>query len=76
MSTDDVCEVVVTSDSAEWLVGFTRRLVDDRLAAGGHNVTAIRSIYRWAGSVHDVQEARVAYTGSRSGRSCKGERWP
>jgi periplasmic divalent cation tolerance protein len=66
MSDDDVCEVVVTSDSAEWLVGFTRRLVDDRLVAGGHNITAIRSIYRWAGSVHDVQEARVALHTRRS----------
>lgn len=56
----EISEVVITSDSAEWLVEFTRRLVDDRLAACGQNIAAIRSIYRWDGSVQDEQEARVA----------------
>lgn len=55
-----ISEVVITADNAEWLVGFTRRLVVDRLAACGHHVTAIRSVYRWAGAVQDDQEARVA----------------
>ena len=56
----DVVEVVITGPDAEWLAGFTRRLVDDRLAACGHNIAPIRSIYRWQGAVHDEQEARVA----------------
>ncbi|WP_249999899.1 divalent-cation tolerance protein CutA [Actinoplanes sp. M2I2] len=55
-----VVEVVVTAADADWLAAFTRRLVDDRLAACGHQTTAIRSIYRWAGEVHDDSEARVA----------------
>ena len=55
-----VCEVVVTAADADWLAWFTRRLVDDRLAACGHHLEAIRSIYRWQGEVHDDAEARVA----------------
>jgi periplasmic divalent cation tolerance protein len=58
--TTDVCEVVITAADAEWLAAFTRRLVDDRLAACGQQVTAIRSIYRWDGAVQDEPEARVA----------------
>lgn len=56
----DISEVIITADSAEWLVEFTRRLVADRLAACGQNITAIRSVYRWEGDVQDEQEARVA----------------
>lgn len=58
--TIEVCEVIITADSAEWLADFTRALVEDRLAACGHNIAAIRSIYRWEGAVHDDAEARVA----------------
>jgi periplasmic divalent cation tolerance protein len=59
MSTE-FCEVVITADNADWLVAFTRRLVEDRLAACGQNISAIRSIYRWEGAVQDDAEARVA----------------
>jgi periplasmic divalent cation tolerance protein len=57
---EEFCEVVVTAADAGWLAGFTRTLVEDRLAACGHTVAAIRSIYRWDGAVHDEPEARVA----------------
>lgn len=57
---DDVCEVVITAADPQWLAGFTRRLVEDRLAACGQQVAAIRSIYRWDGAVQDDPEARVA----------------
>ena len=63
---DEFCEVVVTADDADWLAGFTRTLVEERLAACGHTVTAIRSIYRWQGAVHDEAEARVALHTRRS----------
>jgi periplasmic divalent cation tolerance protein len=53
------CEVVITAADADWLAGFTGRLVADRLAACGHIVPAIRSIYRWDGAVQDDPEARV-----------------
>jgi periplasmic divalent cation tolerance protein len=58
--TGEICEVVITAADSDWLAGFTRRLVEDRLAACGHQTPAIRSIYRWAGAVQDDPEARVA----------------
>ncbi|BAL93056.1 putative divalent ion tolerance protein [Actinoplanes missouriensis 431] len=58
--TTDICEVVITAADPEWLAGFTRRLVADRLAACGQQIAAIRSIYRWDGAVQDDPEARVA----------------
>lgn len=51
-------EVVITAESAEWLADFTRQLVDDRLAAAGHNFP-MRTIYRWKGTVYDERKARV-----------------
>jgi periplasmic divalent cation tolerance protein len=56
---EDCCEVVVTAADADWLAEFTGRLVADRLAACGHVIPAIRSIYRWEGAVQDDAEARV-----------------
>ncbi len=56
---EEFCEVVITAADAEWLAGFTRTLVEERLAACGHVLTPIRSIYRWDGAVHDEREARV-----------------
>jgi periplasmic divalent cation tolerance protein len=56
---EDCCEVVVTAADAGWLAEFTRGLVADRLAACGHVIPAIRSIYRWEGAVQDEGEARV-----------------
>jgi periplasmic divalent cation tolerance protein len=63
---EEFCEVVVTADDADWLAGFTRTLVEERLAACGHTTTTIRSIYRWQGAVHDETEARVALHTRRS----------
>ena len=63
---DEVCEVVITGPTQEWVATFARHLVDDRLAACGHIINAIRSIYRWKGSVHDETEARVALHTRRS----------
>jgi periplasmic divalent cation tolerance protein len=57
---DDICEVVITGPSAEWLIEFTRSLVTDRLAACGQTIPTIRSIYHWQGAVEDETEARVA----------------
>ncbi len=60
MSSDDICEVIITGPNAEWLADFTRSLVTDRLAACGQNIAAIRSIDRWHGAIEDEPEARVA----------------
>jgi periplasmic divalent cation tolerance protein len=62
----EVVEVVVTGPDAGWLAGFTRTLVEERLAACGHQLAAIRSVYRWEGAVHDEPEARVALHTRRS----------
>jgi periplasmic divalent cation tolerance protein len=58
--TAEICEVIITAPDPDWLADFTRRLVDDGLAACGHNIATIRSIYRWQGATHDEREARVA----------------
>ena len=57
---EECCEVVVTAPDADWLAGLTRTLVEERLAACGHVIAPIRSIYRWRGAVEDEAEARVA----------------
>jgi periplasmic divalent cation tolerance protein len=63
---EECCEVVVTADDAGWLAGFTRTLVEQRLAACGHLVEQVRSVYRWQGELHDDREARVALHTRRS----------
>ena len=63
---EECCEVVVTAADADWLAGFTRTLVEERLAACGHVIDRIRSVYRWEGVVHDEAEARVALHTRRS----------
>ncbi|MGH3913707.1 MAG: divalent-cation tolerance protein CutA [Pseudonocardiaceae bacterium] len=59
VSDHDCVEVVITAESAEWLAGFTRSLVEDRLVACGHNIISIRAIYRWEDRIHDEAQARV-----------------
>jgi len=56
----ECCEVVVTGPYSDGLAGYTRTLVEERLAACGHQFPAIRWVYRWEGEVHDDPEARVA----------------
>ena len=63
---EECCEVVITAADADWLAGFTRTLVEERLAACGHLLTPIRSLYRWEGAVHDEREARVGLHTRRS----------
>ncbi|RBY94446.1 divalent-cation tolerance protein CutA [Blastococcus sp. TBT05-19] len=63
---EEYCEVVVTAGDLEWLAGFTRTLVEERLAACGHHLSPVRSVYRWDGAVHDEPEARVALHTRRS----------
>ena len=63
---DEFCEVVITAADAGWLAGFTRTLVEERLAACGQLIGSIRSIYRWEDTVQDEAEARVALHTRRS----------
>lgn len=57
--TEEICEVIITAPDAEWAAEHTHRLVEARLAACGHQFP-IRSIYRWAGEIHDAAETRIA----------------
>ena len=59
MDDSEFCEVVVTAADPDRLADLTRTLVEERLAACGHVIPAIRSVYRWEGRVHDEAEARV-----------------
>ena len=55
-----ICEVIVTADDPDWLLSFSRTLVDERLCACAQHIIPIRSIYRWEGRIEDAAEARVA----------------
>jgi periplasmic divalent cation tolerance protein len=63
---DEIVDVSITAADAGWLAEFTRRLVEDRLAACGNIVPAIRSIYRWEDAVEDDAEALVVLHTRRS----------
>lgn len=56
---DELVDVTLTAQDPEWLAEFTRRLVNDRLAACGNIIPRIRSIYTWEGKVEDGSEALV-----------------
>jgi len=49
--------VLVTAPSAAAAASLARTLVEEGLAACGNVVPGIRSIYRWAGEIHDDAEA-------------------
>jgi periplasmic divalent cation tolerance protein len=59
MSTDDLCEVIVTAPDRDWLIDLCRQLVDARLAASAHVMHPVTSIYRWDDTVHETTEARA-----------------
>jgi periplasmic divalent cation tolerance protein len=49
--------VLVTCPSAEKAAEIARALVEERFAACGNVVPAVRSIYRWEGKIQDDAEA-------------------
>ena len=63
---EECCEVVITAADGDWLAAFTRTLVEERLAACGHVLGGVRSVYRWDGAVQDEAEARVGLHTRRS----------
>jgi periplasmic divalent cation tolerance protein len=65
MSTDALV-VLVTAPSAEAAAALARTLVEERLAACGNVVPAIRSIYRWEGKVQDEPEALLVLKTTRA----------
>lgn len=58
--TEPICEVIITADNEDWLITFTRSLVEARLVACGQHIAPIRSVYRWEGTIHNDHETRVA----------------
>ncbi|HEY8547633.1 MAG TPA: divalent-cation tolerance protein CutA [Acidimicrobiales bacterium] len=64
---EEICDITVTADDRDWLVGFVRGLVEDRLVACGNvTVTPVRSIYRWDGAVEEADEVAVVLHTRRS----------
>lgn len=63
---DEPVEVSITADNPDWLVEFTRSLIQDRLCASGNITSPIRSLYWWDGRVFDRTEARVTLHTRRS----------
>lgn len=58
MTADDLCSVVLTAPDPDWISGFARALVAERLCASAH-VFPMRAIYRWNGEMNDVDEWRA-----------------
>ena len=50
-------DITITAPNEEWLALHAKDLIEARLAACGNIIPAIRSLYRWDGSVHDDSEA-------------------
>jgi periplasmic divalent cation tolerance protein len=57
--------VFVTAPSAEKAAEIARTLVEEKLAACGSVVPAVRSIYRWEGKVHEDAEALLVLKAPR-----------
>ena len=52
-----IVDVTITAPDTDWLLDHVRNLVEQRLAASGNVIPAIRSVYRWKGTVEDATEA-------------------
>lgn len=60
MSAQDAVQVVLTTTPDEaTAAAIVRAVVEERLAACGNVVPAVRSIYRWQGTVQDDTECLV-----------------
>ena len=57
--------VLVTAPTAEKAAEIARTLVEEKLAACGNVIPAVRSIYRWEGKVHDDAEALLVLKAPR-----------
>ncbi len=61
----DTIVVLVTTPSAEKAAEIARTLVEEKLAACGNILPAIRSIYLWQGKVQDDEEALLVLKAPR-----------
>ncbi|MEI2774427.1 MAG: divalent-cation tolerance protein CutA [Tetrasphaera sp.] len=53
----DLVIVTTSAGDIDWLTGFARSLVAERVIACANIIPAIRSVYRWEGQVAEDQEA-------------------
>ena len=72
----DAVVVLITTPTSEGAAEIARALVQEGLAACGNVVPAIRSIYRWAGEIHDDAEALLVLKTERRLVSAMKERLP
>jgi periplasmic divalent cation tolerance protein len=56
---------LVTAPSADKAAEIARAVVEEKLAACGNVIPAIRSIYAWEGKVHDEPEALLVLKAPR-----------
>lgn len=60
VGTPPVCvEVVITTESAEWLTEFTHALLEDRITACA-DVAPVRTTYRQDGKIVDTTRSRAS----------------
>jgi periplasmic divalent cation tolerance protein len=57
--------VLVTAPTAEKAAEIARALVEEKLAACGNVIPAVRSIYRWEGKVQEDSEALLVLKAPR-----------
>ena len=72
----DAVVVLITTPTSEGAAEIARALVQEGLAACGNVVPAIRSIYRWAGEIHDDAETLLVLKTERRLVSAMKERLP
>jgi periplasmic divalent cation tolerance protein len=72
----DAVVLLVTVPTPEAGADLARALVEERLAACGNVVPGIRSIYRWAGEIHDGAEALLVLKTERRLVAAVKERLP
>ena len=65
MAPGDFVVVLVTAGTMDEAAAIGRALVEERLAACGNVVPAVRSIYRWEGKVQDDAEALLILKSAR-----------
>ena len=76
MSPPTAVVVLVTAPTAESAAAIARALVEEGLAACGNVIPGLRSIYRWAGEIHDDAEALVVLKTERRLVQAMKERLP
>ena len=76
MPTTPAVVVLVTTPSADSAAEIARALVEEGLCACGNVIPAVRSIYRWAGEIHDDAEALLVLKTERRLVAALKERLP